>query len=490
MKPRKTAFITILIILLMQLPMAVVGQDFIDDVCRIENGRIIFRINLNWNRDEVKQISGLFNLDTLLLNKIMAGAGDSLMLADGWLWKKINNRTAEISRAMIPPLANEQDSSPTNPLSRLFLIDDILLHAGGLPEPEQVNYGVNKLDRDNAFSYADSIARFFLPGYKDVRQIFISGTFNDWSTSQTPVKKIDGGWTVSLPIKPGKYQYKYIIDGRWTQDPGNKLKADDLNGGYNSVIFCYNYRFRLDGYPEAKKVIVAGSFNGFNPRELSMNHTDGGWELPMFLKPGTHAYKFVVDGNWMNDPLNKVVRPDGRGNFNSFMAIGDTTWFRLKGYESAKSVILSGSFNAWNAAELNMEKIAGGWQLPYVLAPGNYEYKYIADGRWMRDTANPYSNGGGDQANSFMAVEPNHNFVLEGYPKAKQVAVSGSFNGWSRSGYHMTRVNNRWVLPLFLNPGKYTYKLIIDGKWILDPGNELWEENEYGTGNSVLWINR
>jgi hypothetical protein len=30
--------------------------------------------------------------------------------------------------------------------------------------------------------------------------------------------------------------------------------------------------------------------------------------------------------------------------------------------------------------------------------------------------------------------------------------------------------------------------VIVDKEWKLDPGNELWEENEYGTGNSVLWI--
>jgi hypothetical protein len=29
---------------------------------------------------------------------------------------------------------------------------------------------------------------------------------------------------------------------------------------------------------------------------------------------------------------------------------------------------------------------------------------------------------------------------------------------------------------------------VVDQKWIIDPTNELWEENEYGTGNSVLWI--
>ena len=52
----------------------------------------------------------------------------------------------------------------------------------------------------------------------------------------------------------------------------------------------------------------------------------------------------------------------------------------------------------------------------------------------------------------------------------------------------MARDDNGWYISLYLKPGKYTYKFVVDGKWILDPDNKLWEENEYGTGNSVLLI--
>ncbi|MBC8172950.1 MAG: hypothetical protein H7X71_03495, partial [Chitinophagales bacterium] len=39
-----------------------------------------------------------------------------------------------------------------------------------------------------------------------------------------------------------------------------------------------------------------------------------------------------------------------------------------------------------------------------------------------------------------------------------------------------------------LPPGKYIYKFVVDGNWILDPDNPHMEENEFGNGNSVLWI--
>ena len=214
----------------------------------------------------------------------------------------------------------------------------------------------------------------------------------------------------------------------------------------------------------------------------------GNWLLPLYLREGTYAYKFIVDGQWITDPANKVTRPDGRGHENSFLGIGDTLFFTLKGFPKAEKVVVSGNFNDWNKEELSMNKTHGGWQLPYVLAMGSYEYKFIVDGKWITDPANPYTVGEGDVINSYLVVKPDYWFRLEQHSDADKAIVSGSFNNWSTTGYRMELRQGTWWFPVCLKPGKYTYKFIVDNKWIRDPSNELWEENEYGTGNSVLWI--
>jgi 1,4-alpha-glucan branching enzyme len=144
-------------------------------------------------------------------------------------------------------------------------------------------------------------------------KVYLSGSFNNWSTQQIPLKSCDSGWVANLKLKPGKYSYKYILDGRWIQDPFNKLTEDDTYGGYNSVLYCYNYLFRLTGYPKAKKVILAGSFNNWNEEELKMTHINGSWLLQMYLRQGTHSYKYIVDNVWVKDPSNQLNRPDGNG---------------------------------------------------------------------------------------------------------------------------------------------------------------------------------
>jgi 1,4-alpha-glucan branching enzyme len=293
---------------------------------------------------------------------------------------------------------------------------------------------------------------------------------------------------VDLKLNPGKYAYKYIIDGRWTTDPSNKLRERGDAGAYNSVVYCYNHVFELKGHKNAHKVVVTGNFYNWNPRGLPMNRTADGWSLPMYLRDGTYAYKFLVDNEWMTDPDNPSVRKDADGNLNSFIGIGEPYIFKLNGFTKAEKVVLTGSFNGWNETELVMDKTAKGWQFPYVIAAGNYEYKFIVDGKWMVDPANPFTSGSGDTQNSFIALKANHIFELNKYQDARNVIVTGSFNNWSTEGYRMAKEAGKWILPIFLEPGKYTYKFIVGGTWILDPANKLYEQNEYNTNNSVLWI--
>jgi len=365
------------------------------------------------------------------------------------------------------------------------MLDDRWINAAGIEERESAAFGVNKFSLYTVFNYHKGEAKFFLPERKYAGSVYIAGSFNNWSTMQTPMIRCDSGWFIILSLKPGKYSYKYIIDGKWSPDPYNKLREDDSQGGENSVVFCYNYRFFLPYSKGSKEVFVAGSFNNWNPSGIKMQQIASGWAVNLFLREGTHAYKFIVNNVWLPDPGNKVTRPDGAGHENSFLSIGDTMYFILKDHEDIKQVNVAGNFNAWNSSELVMIKVNGGWQLPYVLAAGNYEYKFILDGRWITDPYNPFSLKSG---NSFLAVKPNHIFTLEGYPDAKNVILAGSFNGWNGDGYQMTNKNGKWTFPLYLKPGKHTYKFIVDGRWITDPGNDLWENNQYGTGNSVLWI--
>ena len=449
-------------------------------VCRLEDGKLIFRIDRRWTKDQFKEISQLFELDTLLIDRALKG--DKEFNKDEELWKitRVNNYIIELTKTLAPSKGSLKGTGD------IIILADKWIEPEFLEFRESDRFGVNRFTLYSAFRYQKGIASFFLPGNLSAGYVNIAGTFNNWSTLGTPMTRTDSGWVVNISLKPGKYMYKYIIDGRWTTDPYNKLTERWDNN--NSVVYCPNQYFFLRGHAEAKKVSIAGSFNNWNPEQLRMIKIRGGWGIMMYLHEGTHAYKFKVDDTWIADPENKITRPDGHGNINSFLGIGDSVIFFLKGFSHFEHVNLAGNFNGWNPDELFMEKTSAGWLLPYVLAAGNYEYKFIADGKWMADPANPFTVGSGEMTNSYLPVKPNQTFILEAYPDGKKVIVTGNFNGWNTEGYRMIRKGGIWILPIHLKPGKCLYKFIIDGKWIIDPANSLWEENEYGTKNSVLWI--
>ena len=352
-------------------------------------------------------------------------------------------------------------------------------------EDPWATWGVNDFKSPGVVT-VDGVTVFTLDGNLDAEEVYLSGSFNNWSTLKTPMKRNKRGWQVSLELAPGKHLYKFVIDGNWKYDKRNRNKEDDWNGDYNSVYFVYNKTFRLDGYPDAKRVEVAGSFNGWN--EERMKRRGDEFYLDVYLSPGTHAYKFIVDGMWILDPNNKVIRSDGAGNENSFTAIGDTFYFHLNNHEYAKEVYVAGSFNGWNWNELKMEEDANGWRLPYVLPPGNYDYKFRVDNNFLIDDGNSIRNGEGDYKNSVKCIEPNTTFKLKGHTGAKQVLLSGSFNGWSNSGYTMKEVKDGWEISIYLPKGKHLYKFVVDGEWQHDATNDLWEPNEYGEKNSIVWV--
>lgn len=71
----------------------------------------------------------------------------------------------------------------------------------------------------------------------DAKRVFIAGTFNDWNTKSMPMKKgKDRTWRIVIKLSPGRYEYKYFVDGAWAEDlPGVDMVPNSL-GTYNCII--------------------------------------------------------------------------------------------------------------------------------------------------------------------------------------------------------------------------------------------------------------
>ena len=58
--------------------------------------------------------------------------------------------------------------------------------------------------------------------------------------------------------------------------------------------------------------------------------------------------------------------------------------FRLN-MPQAKTVAVVGTFNNWDTAKTPMQKDGSNWKANVPLAPGRYEYRFVADGQWLSD---------------------------------------------------------------------------------------------------------
>ena len=69
------------------------------------------------------------------------------------------------------------------------------------------------------------------------RDVCVVGTFNHWQVGATRLDASPSGeWQAELQLAPGRYEYLFVVDGRWTPDPVASEAAENPFGGKNSVL--------------------------------------------------------------------------------------------------------------------------------------------------------------------------------------------------------------------------------------------------------------
>jgi 1,4-alpha-glucan branching enzyme len=72
---------------------------------------------------------------------------------------------------------------------------------------------------------------------KAAHSVFVAGSFNDWKPEAKELHPGGTGlWWKETPLKPGSYEYCFVVDGQWIPDPQAKETAPNPFGGKNSVL--------------------------------------------------------------------------------------------------------------------------------------------------------------------------------------------------------------------------------------------------------------
>jgi len=70
----------------------------------------------------------------------------------------------------------------------------------------------------------------------DAEQVHLAGDFNDWTLDGSEMELVGGIWTKVVKLPPGRYRYRYVIDGQWQNDPLNAVVEPSAYGGHDSVL--------------------------------------------------------------------------------------------------------------------------------------------------------------------------------------------------------------------------------------------------------------
>jgi 1,4-alpha-glucan branching enzyme len=71
----------------------------------------------------------------------------------------------------------------------------------------------------------------------DAKRVFLAGNFNQWQSQTNRITKSkDGSYRAKIKLPQGEYQYKFIVDGMWFNDPQAESQVMNRYGTLNSVI--------------------------------------------------------------------------------------------------------------------------------------------------------------------------------------------------------------------------------------------------------------
>ena len=111
------------------------------------------------------------------------------------------------------------------------LAREILSRFGGEEAPEEI------FPEESTDPYRHRVRDFSLEA-PDARGVYLVGDFNGWRMDEES-KLWDCGkgvWQKRVVLPPGRYRYKFVIDGKWMPDPLNTVADPNPYGGVDSIL--------------------------------------------------------------------------------------------------------------------------------------------------------------------------------------------------------------------------------------------------------------
>lgn len=156
----------------------------------------------------------------------------------------------------------------------------------------------------------------------EITSIVVRGSFNDWSGNAMAMTQHEGTWSVTAPLDPDTYEYKYVFNGdnwadnmcgsdTWGNPPGGPIDpAVTECAGENGIVevdpsgpraHTFTY-VPHENTEEITSIVVRGTFNDWSGNAMAMTEHEGTWSVTTGLASDSYQYKYVFNGeNWADN---------------------------------------------------------------------------------------------------------------------------------------------------------------------------------------------
>ena len=70
----------------------------------------------------------------------------------------------------------------------------------------------------------------------EAKNVVLAGSFTDWQSGALALRKLKGGvWKTTVVLARGNYEYRFIVDGQWQDDPTCETRIDNSFGVKNCL---------------------------------------------------------------------------------------------------------------------------------------------------------------------------------------------------------------------------------------------------------------
>ncbi len=68
------------------------------------------------------------------------------------------------------------------------------------------------------------------------REVFVAGTFNNWDPRKDQLKRKEEEGKITKYLVPGTYEYRFVVDGIWVDDPAAQHRRPNHYGCENCIL--------------------------------------------------------------------------------------------------------------------------------------------------------------------------------------------------------------------------------------------------------------